>query len=106
MLVIAIVSVTLTAVLLYKYCQIPWLGMTIFILFGFYGNTLSFIRQSIAIAIFLFAIKYLCAKKMWPSIVPYMIIILVAASFHKSILIMVPAYFIARLAVNWKWLVV
>lgn len=104
MFVIAILSVTLTAVLLYKYCTIPWLGMSIFILFGFYGNTLSFIRQSIAIAIFMFSIPYLCKKKIWPSIVPYLLIVLLAASFHKSILIMIPAYFIARLPVNWKWL--
>jgi hypothetical protein len=98
MLVVSIVAVGLTALLLYKYSPIPWIGMFVFGSFGFFGNSLSFLRQSIAIAIFLFAIQYLKDKKF----LPYLLIVILAATFHKSILIMIPVYFIAHIKVNWK----
>lgn len=101
MLVVSIIIITLTAVLLYKYSPIPWIGMFVFASFGFFGNSLSFIRQSIAIAIFLFSIHFLKNKKF----VPYLLIILLAATFHKSMIIMIPVYFIAHIKVNWKSLV-
>jgi hypothetical protein len=101
MLFIAIFTITLTAVLLYKYCPIPWVGMFVFVSFGFFGNSLSFIRQSMAIAIYLFAVHYLKERKL----LPYIIIVLLAASFHKAILIMIPVYFIANIKVSWKSLV-
>lgn len=101
MLVVSIIIITLTAVLLYKYSPIPWIGMFVFASFGFFGNSLSFIRQSIAIAIFLFSINFLKNKKF----VPYLLIILLAATFHKSMVIMIPVYFIAHIKVNWKSLV-
>lgn len=98
MLFVSILSVGLTAILLYKYSPIPWLGMFIFASFGFFGNTLSFLRQSIAISIFLFSVHYLKNKKF----LPYLLIILLACTFHKSMIIMIPVYFIAHIKVNWK----
>lgn len=102
MLCVAIFTITLTAVLLYKYCPIPWMGMFVFVSFGFFGNSLSFIRQSMAIAIYLFAVHYLKERKL----LPYVIIVLLAASFHKATLIMIPVYFIANIKVSWKSLCV
>lgn len=98
MLVVAVIVITLTAVLLYRVSPIPWIGMFVFASFGFYGNSLSFIRQCIAIAIYLYSIEYIKKKKF----VPYLLIILLASTFHKSMLIMIPVYFIARIAVSWK----
>jgi hypothetical protein len=98
MLVVSILAVGLTAILLYKYSPIPWVGMFVFGSFGFFGNSLSFLRQSIAIAIFLFAIKFLKDKRL----IPYLIVVLLAASFHKAMLIMIPIYFIAQIKINWK----
>ncbi len=98
MLGVAVVTTGLTALLLYKYSPIPWIGMFVFASFGFYGNSLSFLRQSIAIAIFLFAVRFLKEKR----VVPYLLIVLLAASFHKAMFIMIPVYFIAHIKVNWK----
>lgn len=98
MLVVAVIVITLTAMLLYRVSPIPWIGMFVFASFGFYGNSLSFIRQCIAIAIYLYSIEYIKKKKF----IPYLLIILLASTFHKSMLIMIPVYFIARLPVNWK----
>lgn len=100
MLAVSILTVGLTALLLYKYSPIPWIGMFVFVSFGFFGNSLSFLRQSIAISILLFAIPFLKKKKF----LPYFLIILLAASFHKATLIMIPVYFLAHLKVNWKTL--
>lgn len=98
MLVVAIIVITLTAVLLYRVSPIPWIGMFVFASFGFYGNSLSFIRQCIAIAIYLYSIEYIKKKKF----IPYLLIILLASTFHKSMLIMIPVYFIAQIPINWK----
>ncbi len=98
MLVVAVIVITLTAMLLYRVSPIPWIGMFVFASFGFYGNSLSFIRQCIAIAIYLYSIEYIKKKKF----IPYLLIILLASTFHKSMLIMIPVYFIARIPVNWK----
>jgi hypothetical protein len=98
MSVVSIVIVTLTAVLVYQYSPIPWVSMFVFASFGFFGNSINFIRQSLAIAIFLFAIKYLKNKKF----LPYLAIVILAASFHKVMWIMIPIYFISNIEINWK----
>ncbi|MDF1494083.1 EpsG family protein [Caproiciproducens sp. CPB-2] len=102
MAVASIVVIGLTAVLVYKYSPIPWVSMFVFVSFGFFGNSLNFIRQCIAIAIFLFSIKYLKEKRF----LPYIGIVVLAASFHKVMWIMIPLFFIARIKVNWKSLTV
>ncbi|MCI1966648.1 MAG: EpsG family protein [Oscillospiraceae bacterium] len=98
MLVVAGIVVTLTAVLLYRVSPIPWIGMFVFLSFGFYGNSLSFIRQCIAISIFLYSVEFMKKKQF----LPYLLIILLSSAFHKSMLIMIPVYFIAQIPVNWK----
>lgn len=98
MAVVSVLVTVLTAVLAYKYTPIPWITMYVYVSFGFFVNTLSFIRQSIAIAIFLFAVPYLMKRKF----LPYLLIVILAATFHKSILVMVVAYFVAFIPVNWK----
>lgn len=94
----AALMVGMAAVVLYRDCAIPWLGMFVFISFNFFGNTLSFIRQSLAIGIFLFAIRYLQSRRP----LPYLLIVLLASSFHKSMLLLIPVYFLAQIPVSWK----
>ena len=96
MAVIATIMIGLTAWVLYRDCSKPWIGMFIFVAFNFFGNTLSYIRQSLGIAIFLFAIHYIKEKR----IVPYMLLVLLAATFHNSLLLMLPVYFLAQIAIN------
>lgn len=96
--VISLISVGLTAGLVYRRSPSPWMSMMVFISFGFWFNSLNFIRQQLAILIFLFAIEFIQKKKL----VPYLLIVVVAALFHNSILIMLPIYFFANLPFNWK----
>lgn len=98
MAVAAALMVGMAAAVLYRDCAVPWLGMFVFISFNFFGNSLSFIRQSLAIGIFLFAIRYLQNRRP----VPYLLIVLLASSFHSSMLLLIPICFLAQIPVNWK----
>lgn len=95
---IALICLTLNAVFVYKYSPSVWLSMFIFISFGFFSYTLCTIRHQIAIAIFMFALPYLQKKQF----VPYLLIVLLTATFHKSMVVWIPVYFLAQLAMDWK----
>ncbi len=98
MAVAALLIMGLTCLLIAKNSPSWWLSIFVFVSFGFYTNSLCFIRQSIATAIFLFAIPFLKQKKL----LPYLGIVVLAASFHKALFVMVVLYFIAHIPVNWK----
>ena len=99
---IAVLSVGLTAVFLYRHSPSIWLSTVVFIGFGFFGYTLCTLRHQLAICIFMFALPYLQKKKF----LPYLLIVLLTATFHKSMLVLIPVYFLAQLALNWKSLVI
>lgn len=63
---------------------------------GFFFWTLSGLRQSIAIMIFFFAIKYIIEKKP----IYYGLSILAASFFHISVLVMLPVYFLSMIKFN------
>ena len=75
-----------------------------FLLYGigaFYFS-LNLIRQVIAAFIFAFAIVMAKNKK----IIPYMLLTLLAASFHKTALLMIPFYFILQIKFTKKTLII
>lgn len=98
MAVLSVMIAVLTAVVLYRDCPVPWMGVFVFVSFNFFGNSMSFLRQSLAIAVYLFAIRYLKDRRF----IPYLLLVLLAMTFHKSIIIMLPIYFLANLPFNWK----
>jgi len=96
--IVSTLIVGLRAFAIYKYSSSVWVSMFVFVSFGFFGYSLCTLRQEIAISIALFAIKYLQDKKP----IPYFLIIILAATFHKSLWILIPIYFIAHIPLNWK----
>ena len=67
---------------------------------GFYFNSLNTVRYYFALSVALYAMKYAIEKK-WLPFVGYIVF---AALFHKSVLLVIPAYFLATLP--WKkWMV-
>lgn len=58
-------------------------------------------RQGIAAAICFSALPFLLQRRMWP----YLIVIAIAATFHRTALITLPLYWIASPQVGWKRLV-
>lgn len=95
----AIIFLTLM-IYIYKYSPEPWVSVYLFVTFGFMFGVMNLLRQYFVAIIFLFAIKYIQNKNFWM----FLLVALISASIHKSALIILPIYFIARLDINWKTL--
>lgn len=72
------------------------LSILIFMCGGFFAFSLSGMRQSIAISIVLFSIKFIKEKKL----VPFLIFIGVATLFHTAAIIFLVFYFLKNVRVN------
>ena len=68
-------------------------SVIIFITLGLYTFIFNGLRQAFALAIMTYSIKYLLEKRL----LPYLIICLLASTFHISALIMIPFYFLINL---------
>lgn len=76
--------------------------IVIFLYKMFYYNTFISMRQSIAIAIFFMAMKYIQEKKFFK----YMILTIIAICFHEAALIMIPIYFISNWNITKKQIII
>lgn len=73
-------------------------SVLLFIISGVYFWSFNGIRQSIAMAIFIFALQFILKNK--PK--KYLICILIAAGFHKMALIYIPIYFLKNVRLSFK----
>lgn len=71
-----------------QYSPFPFFSLFIWFCVGF--AHLFPVRQTIAISLFVFAWKYIIERKCWR----YLIIIAIAASFHYTVLVTIPVYFL------------
>lgn len=99
--VTSILLILLYFVYFYKYSCNMVMSVAMFMLWGYYFCSMNFVRQTIASGIFLYAVQSVIEKKP----IKYVLITLLAASFHKSALIMLPFYFILQIKINKKVLV-
>lgn len=83
---------------IYKNSTHKFYSFFLYITLSFYYSSFNLIRQGIAIAISLLGLKYLIERKF----LKYLFIILIASSFHYSVLIMIPIYFIANINLTYK----
>src|SRR5690625_72798 len=88
----ALITNVLIIIVLYNYSRMIELSLYVYITSGLFLVSMNGIRQMIAAAIAFTAINYLI-KGNW---FKYSIIILLAASFHLSALILLPIYFLVR----------
>ncbi len=68
----------------------------LFMTFGLYFSTFNTVRYYLALALALYSVKYVL-KKEWAK---FLLLILLGSTFHKSMLVVIPLYFLATLA--WK----
>lgn len=68
----------------------------LFMAFGFYFSTFNTVRYYLALAMALYSVKYVL-KKEWGK---FILLVLLGSAFHKSMLVVIPLYFLAALA--WK----
>lgn len=92
----AIITNTLIVLVLFKYSRLFELSLFIFIASGMYLTSMNGVRQYIAAAIIFLSTKFLFEGKFFK----FLLIILLAATFHLSALIFIPIYFIVR---NKAW---
>ena len=91
-------AVTIYFMLKALYDQSDWLVFSVFLFMtnGYYFSSMTSVRYYFVLAIALYAMKYVLQGK-W---LPFIAWIVFAAFFHKSVLLVIPVYFIASL--NWK----
>lgn len=86
--------------LIYKYSEKPWISVSAFLCFGIFFNSLCFLRQMIAAVIIAFAIRYIGEH----SFFRFAVLVLCAATFHWSALLLLPFYFLLQIKQNWTCL--
>lgn len=72
------------------------LALFFFVTLGFFQFAMSGIRQTIAISIFLLGFKFVQEKKLFK----FILIVLLAMSFHKSAIVFAPIYLVANMNVS------
>lgn len=92
----ALMMMALVGLCVFRGSEMPWLSFFCFVTLSFLAASMNLLRQTMAAFVFLQAIPSLKEKK----IVPYMLLVLLAASIHKSALILIPVYFVAHLPLN------
>ena len=84
---------------IYRYSkENAWLATWLYATLTFFYTSMNFTRQALACSVSLLGYKYLRERKL----IPYMLIVLLAASFHVTALIMVPIYFICQIRLTKK----
>lgn len=73
-------------------------GFYIFIFSGFYTQSFNIVRQSMAMAMALYSLKYVEDRKFFP----FLITIIGSSFFHMSSLIFLPVYYIGYISLSRK----
>lgn len=89
----ALICLVPAAIFIYRNSKIPWLSTLLYVNLSFFYCTMNYLRQSMAIAFTLVAWEFMKKRKF----LPFLAIILFAATFHNTVLIMIPIYFIVAL---------
>ena len=100
----------------YRYSKIPMISLFLYMVLNYYFVTMNMTRYAFASSLiflsygilkdsnFNFSKESFSKQVFWKNILtnflPYTLLILLAASFHKTALIMLPVYFVAKLDLN------
>ena len=94
--VITLFSITLITKCLKLYTNYVVFGLMIYYSILYFPLDMICIRQSIMVAMCLYAIQYIKKK----SFLKYVLIIIVASTFHNTALLMIPLYFLFKARLN------
>lgn len=83
---------------IYRYSPVWWVSAVLYLTLQFMPHSMNFLRQSLAASILFTGWGFLKKGKL----IPYMLVVLLATTFHISAIIMIPAYFLMRLPYNRK----
>lgn len=82
-----------------KETEKPMVALMAFVALGMYLHAIIFWRQLAAMAILTFSFRYIRGRK----IVPFLITVLMAMTFHKVAVVFIPLYFVYPIPIS-KWL--
>ncbi len=82
-------------------CKHPMVALMAFVALGMYLHAIIFWRQLAAMAILTFSYRFIKERKL----LPFLLTVLVAMSFHKVAVVFVGLYIIYKIPIN-KWLLV
>lgn len=88
-------------IFIYRYSPNVYLSVLLFVTIGGYFTSHNITRQYIAIAICLYAIPYLISRKP----IKYFFVTIMAMTFHTSAVVMIPIYFLAKVSIKRKVIV-
>ncbi len=87
----------------YRYSAQPVISFFVYFALGYYTAGFQLIRHMLSISILLFAYPYILNKKP----IKFILIVLLASTFHSSALVFLLAYPLAFARIGWKqWLIV
>lgn len=92
-LICAAITYILVFSCIYRYLKDPAFGIFLFVATTSFFVSLNTTRQYIAIAVFVWSVRYIKSKELWK----YVVAIILGSLFHSSILIMLPLYFLCHL---------
>ena len=91
-LLCSIITTVLTVLYFAKYARPFWFPIFLYISSGAFLTSMNILRQYISVSIILWC--YPLAKKR--KLIPYLLLVAVAAAFHQSAWVMLPFYFVLR----------
>lgn len=86
---------------IYRYSKLPWMSIYLYITLQFLAYNMNLVRQSIAVAFFLFAYPSLKNRK----IILFTVWIAMGGLFHNSLWFVWPLYFLLRIKITKKFFV-
>ena len=87
--------------LINRFSPFPLIAYLLFISLGFFSFGMTAIRQTIAISIVLLSVNAIADKKL----IKFIVLVLIASSFHVTALIFLPAYLVNILKINKKTII-
>ena len=82
----------------YKYSYSLFLSIYLHITIGLFTMSMSGIRQTFSICILLFAFNYIIKR----NILRFLLLVIIATTFHKSAIIFLPIYLLKNVKINKK----
>jgi hypothetical protein len=90
LIAIALIVVFSYQKVIYKYSNNYWLSNFVYITLGFYSFFFNGVRQGMACALVFLALSFLLER----NFKKYLLLIILAASFHKTAILLLPLYFL------------
>ena len=101
--VVTFINIALITSALQKYTKYPVVALLCYYGLLYFNLEMIYIRQATAVALCFFALQYIRPKK----IVPYLLFVLLACTFHRVAALMLPLYFfLDRKLPEWVYLTV